>query len=115
MSNLQWILQLAILAYVFWYSYRAGRVTLFAVCFAWISQTLVALAFVTYTFTFNQAEREQWGNSFFEGPHVLAFAFLGWIHGLFIAAVAVGIRRVIRKEPLFRFLKDDSEDEKPDA
>ena len=91
------------------------RVTLFAVCFTWISQTLVILAFVVYTFTFNQAERDQWANSFFEGPHVLVTALLGWIPGLLIAAVAVGIRRIIHKEPLFRFLTSDSDIKKPDA
>ena len=47
---------------------------------------------------------EQWVNCFFEEPHVLAFAILGWIQGFFIVAIAVGTRRVLRKESLFPFL-----------
>jgi hypothetical protein len=101
---LQWLLCFAILVVAFRHSYRAGRITRFAVCFTWISFTLVALAFVMYTFSFSRAEREQWANWFFEVPHVLAFAVFGWMQGLLVTAIGAGIGRIIRRQPLFPFL-----------
>ncbi len=112
---LQWVLALAVVAFAFRYSYRAGRLTWFGVCFTWGALMLLALAAVLYTLSWGRGQREQWGNSFLEGPHVLAFAAFGWIQGLLVAALAVGTRRVIRREPLFPFLHVGHQHQTTDA
>ena len=110
-SILQWVLLLAILAYAFRHSYRAGRITLFAVCFTWFMMLAVYAAFAFYASSLSQFDREQWARCFPDGLNVFGIMIMGWINGLIVAVIAVGIRRIIRKEPLFRFLKSNTQNE----
>jgi hypothetical protein len=103
---LQWILFVAILVVAFRHSYRSGRVTRFPVCFTWIASTLVMLVFAVYAGSLSRPERDEWANYFPDGQHVLGMLIMaGWMNGLLVAALAVAIRRIIRKEPLFPFLR----------
>jgi hypothetical protein len=102
---LQWILLVAIMVIPFRHSYRSGRITRFQVCFTWVASTLAMLVFAIYAGSLSRPERDEWANYFPDGQHVLGMLIMGgWMNGLIVAALAVGIRRAIRKEPLFAFL-----------
>jgi sulfite exporter TauE/SafE len=115
LSIFQWVLFLAILTVAFRHSYRAGRITLFAVCFTWFMTLAVMAAFAIFASSLSQPDREHWARYSPDGLNVFAITVMGWMNGLVVAVLAVGVRRVIRKEPLFRFLKADSQGRKPDA
>jgi len=103
---LQWVLMLAIMVVAFGHSYRAGRITRFSVFFTWIASTLEMVLFAAYAGCLSRPERSEWANYFPDGQHVLGMLIMaGWMNGFFVAALAVGIRRVIRNEPLFPFLR----------
>jgi hypothetical protein len=106
---------LAVFAVAFRHSYRVGRITLLSVCFTWFMTLTVMAAFAFYAGSLSQADREQWALSFPDGQNVLGIMVFGWMNGLFVAGAAVGIRRIIRKERLFRFSKMGAQNEKPDT
>jgi hypothetical protein len=115
MSIFQWVLLFAILAFAFWHNYRARRITLFSLIFTWFSLPLCMFIFSTYATSLSTPERDEWVNYFPNGLHVFAMSIFGWFYGVFTGVLAVGIGRVLRREPLFRFLKSESHNDKVDA
>jgi hypothetical protein len=68
--------------------------------------TLQMLVFAAYADSMSLPEREEWANYFPDGQHFLGMLLIaGWMNGLLVAVIAVGIRRFIRRERLFQFTK----------
>lgn len=100
---MQWFVALAIFVIAFRHSYRAGRITAFSVVFTWAALAFDMLAFAAYAHSLGRDDREHWANSFPDGQHFLGVLLIaGWMNGLLVAIVAVGVRRLIRGERLFQ-------------
>lgn len=99
----QWVVFALVVVVAFRHSYRAGRITRFSICFTWFMLTLQMLVFAIYGGSLGRPEREKWTNQFPDGQHVLGMLMVfGWMNGVLVAVLAVGVRRIVRKEPLFR-------------
>jgi hypothetical protein len=107
--TIAWRVLLGVIFFVgFWHSYRAGRVTVFTICFLWFGPLLLSAAGISYSKHLSDADRAALVKAMPDGFNITGILTMGWFNGLVVSLLAVGMRKAIRKEPLFMPREDST-------